>query len=629
MAKRLTYFFLLVLNYSFLFAQIIAPKITDSIVAGKNIVFHFAIKSNSLQRLDFSFDQKNWIEIAKFANRTQFEWAPPLLDLDTIFFRYEAYNFSQPEKLWTYEKAHLGEVSAIDFLNGDSVFVSSGLDGKIYFWHIDKGIKIDSFVFGNKIFSVRMLGFASKVVFSSDTSVYCFDFSSTRQLQRIGGSSGLIRALAVDNSKKLVAFGSYAGDLYLFDSNFTEVRKILHQRQIYSMAFAKTSNLLAVGDYDGFLTIYDYSSGKKLIEISTNKDSSFRNVLWSVAFDYSDSLIAVGGIDGKIRIYNVFTGNLEYAFPSHSFHIRGVDFCNYAPVVISVSLDSTLYQTFFPMNFPVHFPIKVNSSITSLITVDGGQYLLLGMRDGTISFLKNFEFEHIVQPLALPYFIPVKVECGSFQANAGRMASFPIILKNIFEVPLIRFPSDTSFIVLKVPLEHFGVYHPENGTVKYGRSDTLFSNLRTIGLQDTFQVVQVYTLHPWGDRKAEFYAEIVNFRGKHNIQWIIDTAAVEIVEICKPLTDWMRFELVPGVNFTIVGNPVCDMLKLLVETDTTFFCKFVLINAINGRQKILFEGEIQKGTNEILFDINGVPSGVYQLVCETKFLRLARKLIIY
>lgn len=620
--------FLFFLTKIALFSQIIAPASDDSIIAGKEISFRFSIKSKSLQYLEYSIDSENWIEIGKFANRYEFEWMPPYVDIDSIYFRYEAHNFTTPEKLWQIEHCHSGEITSIDFWNGDSIMLSSSLDGNLYLWDLNNLAKIDSLRTLGKIFSAKFFLSGTKVIYCSDTSVYFYDFSNPSSYRKVWEGNSLIRALDVHNRKLLGAFGTYSGEIVIFDTTFNLLKTILTGRQIYSIAFSNSGDLLAIGDYNGFVAIYSVETGDMLFEFSTNKDSTFQNVVWSVSFCENDSLLVAGGIDGKTRIFNLFNQNLEYVFPSHSFHIRGTAFCLYAPVVMSVSLDSTLYQIFYPLNFTVHNPIKESSAITFLKPIYGGRYFFLGLRNGTIAFYKNFEYEHIEQTLALPYYIPVLAKCQSFQSFAGRMTSFPIVLRNIHEVPLNRFFRDSSFAILEVPAEHFGVFHPENNRLKYGTPDTIYSVIQTIGYQDTFAVVQAYTLHPWGERKAVFRINQVDFRGKKNIYWILDTSTVEIVEPCKPLTNLMKFELIPKFDFEVNDNPISEQLKVLVSSDSTFFCKFVLINLVSGKRYILFEGEIESGNRMLFFDVKNVASGPYYLLMENEFTNLAKKLII-
>lgn len=619
--------FLFVNTYS-LYSQILSPFFNDSVIAGNDLIFKFKTKANSLQYLEFSFDKQNWVEIGKFSNRNEFIWLPPFVDIDTIYFRYESHNFSLPEKIGSIVNGHSSEISTIDYNPEDSVFLSSSFDGKLLTWSLNSFNKLDSFTHTNRILSARFFFTSRKVIFSSDTSVYFLDFSKPLLPFRFGSSSGLIRAIAVSYKKRNCAFGSYSGDLVVFDSSLNELLRIPTGRQIYSIAFSNSGDLLAVGDYDGLVSIFDVSKGQLLYEFSTNRDSSFKNVVWSVSFSPNDSLVVAGGIDGKTRIYDIFKKQLLFSFPSHSFHIRGTAFCEFAPVITSVSLDSTVYQVLYQLNFPIHFPIKEESAITSLKFIDGGRFFLVGMRNGSISFYKNFEYEHLIQNLDLPYFVPVIAKCQSFQSNAGRLVSFSIILKNVHEIPLKRFNSNNSFAIINLPIEHFGIFHPETGNIKFGPKDTIWSNLRTIGFKDTFAVVQAYTLHPWGDRKGIFSIQKINFRDKKNIYWIMDTSSVEIVENCKPIEDLVKFELLPSINFDVVQDPYAKELKLRIFSDNAIFCKFALINSINGMYHGLFEGEIQQGETELSFNTGNFSSGAYFLTFDLNFMRLAKKLII-
>lgn len=609
-------------------SQIVFPSFFDSIVAGKEIEFIFNVKSTSIQRLEFSLDRINWYEVGRFLNQNKFNWTPPLLDIDSVYFRYEAYNFTLPEKIWSISAAHLGEVNSIDILPDDSIFLSASYDGRLYLWNLNTLRKVDSFVHTGRIFSARMFFDNSKVIFSSDSSVYFYNFSNPFILTKIWSSSGFFRTFAVCHLKKFCAFASNKGEIVVLDSNLKVVNSFTVDREIYSIAFSNSCQMIASGDYNGFVAIYDIATGEKLYEFTTNRDSTFKNVVWSVSFNAGDTLVVAGGIDGKVRIYNLKTKSLEYSFPSHTFHIRSAEFCDYAPVVTSASLDSTISQVLFLLNIPIHFPLKEEAPITFLKKISGGQFFLVGMRNGTIAFYKNFDFEHIIQVLALPYFIPIIAKCQSFQSIAGRMVSFPIILNNIFEVPLTRFFSDSSIAILNVPREHFGVYHPEKGELKFGSTDTIFSNIRSIGRRDTFAVVQAYTLHPWGERKESFAIKSLNFRGKKNIYWIFDTTSVEIIEKCKPLTNLMKFELLPRINFELIQDVVEYELKLKVALEKPIFCKFVLINSISGNYSTLFEGEMSIGEKILTIDVSNFPSGVYILLINSDFVHLAKKLII-
>ncbi len=616
-------------SLNFIYTQVVYPTLDDSLIAGRKVDFHFKTKTLSIQYFEYSLDNRNWVELGRFFNRTTFSWFPPLADIDSIFFNYESLNFTYPILVWKTPNVHTTEITSIDYFDDEGVVLSSSSDGRICIWSTEKQELIDSYSSGKPVLFAKFLFSSRKVIFSADSSIYLYDFEKPNSFRRVSGSSALIRAIDVCPKNKLTAFGSFSGDVVLLDSNLNEIKKFSLERKIYSIKFSKSGYLLAVGDYDGIVTIFDINLDEKVAEFVTNRDNSYKNVVWSVAFSPEDTLVIAGGIDGKSRIYNLKTKELEYSIPSHSFHIRGVDFCDVVPVVISVSLDSTISQVFYPLNISLHIPLKEESAISFLKVIGGGAYFLVGMRNGKISLYKNFEFEYIKQKFSLPYFIPISVLYPSIQSYAGRVVSFPVILKNIYEVPLNRFFNDTSYAVLQLPAEHFGVYHDENKALKFGWEDTIYSKLRSVVNVDTFAIVYVYTLHPWGDRKATFKINHIDFRGKKNILWIFDTATVEIVEVCKPLTNLMKFELMPKVNFFADYNNNEGKIELRVENDKTIFCKFLLINPISGHVKVLLEKECYPSETLITLDARNIASGLYIIVLETSFTSLAKKLIIY
>jgi len=612
----------------FLPAQILSPTSFDSIIANRQVDFKFRIYSNTLQELHFSVDKELWQQIGVFANRQAMQWFPPNEDIDTVYFRYSSFSFSEPIKLEEISYAHNGEITSLDCEPIDSLFLSSGLDGKLYLWSLPSFKKIDSLIFGNKIYSARFFGSSNKIIFTSDNSIILFEPKSQNRVRLLDTCGNLIRALSVSEKANLVACGSYSGEVNVYDSSFTKINSFRTGKQIYSLAFSNNGEMLAFGDYNGFVTIVDLKTQKVKAEISTNRDSTFKNVVWSLEFSPNDSLLVCGGIDGKVRLYSIPNFTLEYVFPVHMFHIRGVGLPSFAPVVASASLDSTFLQIFFAKNFNVHHPVKQKSSITSLKFIDGGRKFLLGLRNGDIVFYKNFDFQELHQTLEVPYFIPVNVKLKSFQAFAGRLEPVPIVLENIYEIPLRRFKTDGSYAVIQLPKEHFGVYHRETSRLVLGDIDTIYSNLRTIGKIDTFAVINVFTLHPWTERKAPYSIETIDFRGKSNIYWMFETDTVEIVEKCKPISDLVRFELIPYVDFEIVEDQKGKNVYIKFLSNESVFCNLIMFNLLGEKVQQIFSGLIEKGEHWVETDLDGIPGGIYIIILQTKFQNLAKKLIL-
>ncbi|MCX7880801.1 MAG: hypothetical protein N2517_09095 [Ignavibacteria bacterium] len=612
-----------------LFAQILFPTADDSIVAGRKVNFVFKNYSNTIHFLDYSIDKKKWENIVSSYTNSSFEWIPPEEDIDSIYLLYRSYTFTLPSKLWELQSAHSGEISSIDFNENAEIFLSSGLDGKVFFWENNSKKKIDSLSFyPQRVYASKFFPNDSSVVISVGNSIYHYTLTSGKEPDLVFSGNEITRALAVNPITKLIAIGSYSGDVVIFDSTFKVVFAKKTAERIYSLCFSNLGTMLAIGNYSGKVSILDVLNKEFIYEFSTNKDSSFENVIWSVSFDSGDTLLACGGIDGKVRIYDLKKNTIAYVLPSHMFHIRGVNFTNYSPVVASISLDSSFIQYFYHSNFPIHQPIKESSSITSLFFLQGGSKFLLGLRNGNLCFYENFEFETTTSKLNLPYFIPIKVSTQSFEGIAGRIHTFPLILSNYLEIPLKRFLIDDSYAVINIPKEHFGLYHPESSKLVLGDTDTIYSNIRTIGLKDTFALLQAYLLHPWSDRKAFFDVREINFRGKSNLLWIIEKDSILIVEKCKPLNDLNRFELIYNLKPNISKFVVGDKLNIDFNSSRKENCRIILINGAGRLVSNLFDGILLCGENFLEFDISAVSSGFYYLVFESESCKFVEGVII-
>jgi hypothetical protein len=109
---------------------------------------------------------------------------------------------------------------------------------------------------------------------------------------------------------------------------------------------------------------------------------------------------------------------------------------------------------------------------------------------------------------------------------------------------------------------------------------------------------------------------------------LIETDTVEIVEKCKPISDLVRFELIPQVDFDIVEDTKSDEVYIKFLSNERIFCNLVMFNLLGGNVEQIFSGEVEKGEHLISTDLKGIPSGTYLVILQTKYQSLAKKLIL-
>jgi WD40 repeat protein len=78
-----------------------------------------------------------------------------------------------------------------------------------------------------------------------------------------------------------------------------------HTKQVNALAFTHTSNLLATGDSDGALFLWDTEKGDLRGRLSWSKPEESRVGLSSIAFSPVDSRLALGLHSGRLVVYDI------------------------------------------------------------------------------------------------------------------------------------------------------------------------------------------------------------------------------------------------------------------------------------------------------------------------------------
>jgi WD40 repeat protein len=112
------------------------------------------------------------------------------------------------------------------------------------------------------------------------------------------------------DSRWLAAAGRDHGSIHIIDVATGDVRDILRgfRTDAVDMAVAPDSSWLAVGDFEGLLTVLDPATGEQRFTIDTGR------VLEAIAVAGDGSWIATGHRQGHVRIWNAADGAALYQF---------------------------------------------------------------------------------------------------------------------------------------------------------------------------------------------------------------------------------------------------------------------------------------------------------------------------
>lgn len=616
------------LSLSTALGRLILPSIGDSIIAGKSIQFEFAGDKFTLHSLIYSIDGgRTFFPINSSTDKTTFSWFPPQKDYDSIIFKYTSAEFLQPYQLFRIDKAHKSEISSISVSPDSTLFASSGLDGKIFIFRMKDGKKVDSLNFyPKKILKVVFLWNSNNLLFSADSTIYLWNRLLDFWIP-IYSTNGLIRAIDY-NTSGIIAFGSYDQSFVVLDMRFFQTFSYHNDSKIYSTAISDDKRYAAFGDYNGMVRIFDLQSRRLINTLNTNKSESLQNVVWTLDFSNNSRRIVTGGIDGYVNVWDVESGQLLHSMPSHSFQVRGVQFNDDFPIVLSASLDSTIKQVYFESYNQIHLPIKEVSQITALSTTPRKSLFVVGMRNGDIAVYKNFKIIYDSSIQTNPFFIPIKVSTKSILAKVGEVVSLPIIVNNTYGIDLTHFESDTSFANLIFPNEFFVVF--DNNLKGYNTFGNyrITSTLKNINTGDTFSIVKLWIMH--SDYSIGTYKiENIDFRSKKNLLWEFELDSIKTYENCPTLRHLTSFVLGEGLDFEFSPNPTNGILNLKIFS--TFNEAEIEINLLDilGRKKGKFYiGKITKGVSHINLYLDDITIGTYFLVLKWNGKFLAKKLII-
>jgi predicted NACHT family NTPase len=148
---------------------------------------------------------------------------------------------------------------------------------------------------------------------------------------------------------------------------------------IFSIAFTSDGQILATGDGNGSIRLWDVINGKELRILSEHSD-----LVWSIAFSKDNKLLASASNDKKLVIWNVETGQCLTINIEQSGGCYSVKFHPLNSSVISSCIDGTI--RIWDSNSGVHIAtLEGHTAVVRSICLDqSGSILVSGGSDGTV-----------------------------------------------------------------------------------------------------------------------------------------------------------------------------------------------------------------------------------------------------
>jgi WD40 repeat protein len=148
---------------------------------------------------------------------------------------------------------------------------------------------------------------------------------------------------------------------------------------VYSLALSPDGKLLATGDHDGQIHLWQIADGKNLLTFKGHK-----GIAWTVAFSPDGQTLASGGHDGLIQLWDTQRGDCLKTLDQHTGIVWSVSFSPDGQTIASASLDTSIRLWDIYLGECVKILHGHTSSVCSVKFSPDGSILASSSQDGDI-----------------------------------------------------------------------------------------------------------------------------------------------------------------------------------------------------------------------------------------------------
>jgi WD40 repeat protein len=336
-------------------------------------------------------------------------------------------------------RGHTNPISRFAFTQKNGNLFTGGWDGTVRLWYckFPHSDRITGFAFSPKGGQLATT--------SNDNTLYLWNFVSgspycdncRQNLKETGG-------LAFDPHGKVLA-GKSGKRIYLWDAkNLKHRETIKNPTEVTDMAFSPNGRYLAYGTYDGWgACIWKFDADMNLRGEKPFRVLNHRGAI-CVAFSHDSKILATGDSDGKLRLWNVATGKPLQKWSGHERNVLSIAFSPKEELLASGSLDQTVKVwdvTPKPGLCVSPHPLwkkKFSNRVDCVVFDRKGERLAIVCRDLTARIfdahsgreLRTYHFSHVVSSVD---FTPDNTELV-IAGFHNELYYYPLDFKNLLEV---------------------------------------------------------------------------------------------------------------------------------------------------------------------------------------------------
>jgi WD40 repeat protein/serine/threonine protein kinase len=250
---------------------------------------------------------------------------------------------------------HSGDVRAVTFTPDGNYFISSSEDKTIKIWDFQTRLEIATLAGHTKAVTALAVEPSGQILVSGsdDKTIRLWDLESTEEIIAIDAHSSYVQSIAFSPDGNTFASGACDNTIKVWNlaqiltsaaspENFEALYVTLsgHSSYVYSVAFSPNGRLLASGDFDGKILLWNLGTQEIIHTFSGHTSGASYSV--AVAFSPDWYTLVSGGPDNTIKIWDIETGKLKSTLTGHSKAVASIVFSSNGNNFASGSVDGTI-----------------------------------------------------------------------------------------------------------------------------------------------------------------------------------------------------------------------------------------------------------------------------------------------
>lgn len=218
---------------------------------------------------------------------------------------------------------HKDIMYAFDLSDDGKILATGGPDSTLSIWNAETGKLISNYPVLDAIVNAAALSPDNKyvAVCNWNPAVKIYDTQTGKLYRELTGMNYGSGKLFYSNDGKFVSAISQKKELYVWQVEGGDmVAKLPLESRPFALAVSNNSKIIATGEDNGKIILWDAESFEKILEINAHKGAPNE-----VVFSKDDKTFFSGGEDKIVKMWDVQTGKLIKEFDGHNQRVYTLD----------------------------------------------------------------------------------------------------------------------------------------------------------------------------------------------------------------------------------------------------------------------------------------------------------------